>query len=88
MNLLSLLKIKKKTLKKRYSIRGKKYMNDSMFQKLTEDVRLQVKRLEKLDIYTNKHVHNVPIFSFMLRTSVSNMLSLIENISLPFSTAT
>ena len=35
-------------------------MNDSMFQKLTEDVRLQVKRLEKLDIYTNKHVHNVP----------------------------
>ena len=31
-----------------------------MFQKLTEDVRLQVKRLEKLDIYTNKHVHNVP----------------------------
>lgn len=41
-------------------------MNEDMFEKLAKNIKKQVERLDKLDIYTNKHIHNIPKITLKL----------------------
>ncbi len=41
-------------------------MNENMFKMLAKNIKEQVEKLERLDIYTNKHIHNVPKITLKL----------------------
>ncbi len=41
-------------------------MKEDMFRNLAKNIKEQVEKLEVLDIYTNKHIHNVPRITLKL----------------------
>lgn len=38
-------------------------MDKNSFENLSQNIKMQVKKMEDLDIYTNRHIHNVPIIT-------------------------